>query len=634
MALPYFGQIASAYAPQMSSAAAPAAPSPFMGPPVARVGPATGADEDWRASIGRLQQEAAMARAADIDVQNNEPLNRERNAAMEEKAKFAEKVFTNRYVIDDTKKKFAASDPTPRVLTPLEQARISEGIARGLSPESAADFAAGKIPDKDLPKAAPVGGLPLAAAAPPSGATQPTPFADPQAVAEGSFVDSGAGAPAAPAPKPAGVGGGAGGAGGGSASASASQSQAEVAPGGGDFDSPYYTEAGAAGAAAGAHRQLEQIEGDRAAKQAEVDAKAMRDLDRMNAEYEVKSKAHMAHLEEMAKEVESGKIDPERWWHSQSTGQQVLYHIAAFIGGFGAGFSGQPNSAMEIINRKITNDIEAQREDLLNKHKNIENVHSLLAETYKRTHNMEEAMLLAKNVAVDQVAAQAKALGVGAQGTLADAESLHKIAVIDQWRQQENERRDEFLQTETMKLAIARMHAKKAGGTGAASEKEVEALEKRMDSKNIDGIDGALSRVEEIVKEKDPAGIGPIKQMAQNDTPVGTVVRWGLSQEGRDNQADIADLKVQLTKNLSKVSAGTVKTVTKFMDSNTVEGLRHAAQIIRTDLEKQREGIVQSYPEAVQYEYLRRQGRLPGQGTPAAPNTGSSVPMAPLTGGK
>lgn len=60
---------------------------------------------------------------------------------------------------------------------------------------------------------------------------------------------------------------------------------------------------------------------------------------------------------------EAKKIDPERYYKSLDTGAKISQGIALILGGIGAGLTGGPNVALDMINKKINADIEAQKED-------------------------------------------------------------------------------------------------------------------------------------------------------------------------------------------------------------------------------------------------------------------------------
>lgn len=73
---------------------------------------------------------------------------------------------------------------------------------------------------------------------------------------------------------------------------------------------------------------------------------------------------HQAQYDEMWKEVAAGKIDPQRYMHSKSTGSKIAAAIGIMLSGIGSGLTGQPNMAMQVLNKNIENDIESQKANL------------------------------------------------------------------------------------------------------------------------------------------------------------------------------------------------------------------------------------------------------------------------------
>jgi hypothetical protein len=60
---------------------------------------------------------------------------------------------------------------------------------------------------------------------------------------------------------------------------------------------------------------------------------------------------------------EAASIDPNRYWNNKSTGQKLLAGLALALGGFGAGLTGGRNHALDIINKEIDADLNAQKLD-------------------------------------------------------------------------------------------------------------------------------------------------------------------------------------------------------------------------------------------------------------------------------
>lgn len=89
--------------------------------------------------------------------------------------------------------------------------------------------------------------------------------------------------------------------------------------------------------------------------------------------YRVKRDQLDSRITALQDEISSGRIDPNRYWNDKSTPNKILSAFAIALGGFGE--SGK-NGAMDVINKQIDADIDAQKANLKNKEsllsKNIE----------------------------------------------------------------------------------------------------------------------------------------------------------------------------------------------------------------------------------------------------------------------
>ena len=91
-----------------------------------------------------------------------------------------------------------------------------------------------------------------------------------------------------------------------------------------------------------------------------------------------------AQQERLQKGFESQQIDPNRVYHNMRTGQRIGTAISMVLSGIGSGLTGKPNLAMEVMNKAIDNDIQAQKD-------NLGKTHSLLALNMQKYHNSEQA---------------------------------------------------------------------------------------------------------------------------------------------------------------------------------------------------------------------------------------------------
>lgn len=69
---------------------------------------------------------------------------------------------------------------------------------------------------------------------------------------------------------------------------------------------------------------------------------------------------------EQSKRVAALQVDPQRFWHSKSTGTKILAAISMGLGAAGAALSGTRNTAADIIQGEIDRDIRAQEVAIAN----------------------------------------------------------------------------------------------------------------------------------------------------------------------------------------------------------------------------------------------------------------------------
>lgn len=88
----------------------------------------------------------------------------------------------------------------------------------------------------------------------------------------------------------------------------------------------------------------------------------------------------------LAEEIASGKVDPDRYWSSKSTGRKVGISLGILLSGIGAGLQGgnAQNLALQIIDKDIDRDIDAQKTELGKKQ-------NLLSENYRMLGDMRAA---------------------------------------------------------------------------------------------------------------------------------------------------------------------------------------------------------------------------------------------------
>lgn len=119
---------------------------------------------------------------------------------------------------------------------------------------------------------------------------------------------------------------------------------------------------GGSGGGGGIDSYLKSRE-DIAKEQTEADRQA-------NLDYSQKSFDLDTERQNLMDAYKNGKIDPDRYFNNLGTGGKIRTALGIVLGGLGSGLTGQPNAALEMLNKHIDNDIKAQEADM-SKNKNL-----------------------------------------------------------------------------------------------------------------------------------------------------------------------------------------------------------------------------------------------------------------------
>lgn len=154
-------------------------------------------------------------------------------------------------------------------------------------------------------------------------------------------------------------------------------------------------------------------------------------------------------LEAMSREVGSMKVDPERFMKDIDPGKHAMLLLGAMFSGFAQGWNKTgSNPALESLQADIDRNIAAQKVAIENGHHRVAEAKGLLAETYKRFGNMDQAVAAARammvqsvDTKIQQIAASSKVPSIKAAATTAEGqlEKLHaaELAKWHQWVQEQ-----------------------------------------------------------------------------------------------------------------------------------------------------------------------------------------------------
>lgn len=153
---------------------------------------------------------------------------------------------------------------------------------------------------------------------------------------------------------------------------------------------------------ADAEQKRQEIERNRQMAAAQLQDASLQRQAQIQKDYEAKYQAVSAKQDALANDIANGKIDGNRWWDSRDTGQKVSATIGMILGGIGAGMTGGPNQALEIIQNAIGRDMEAQKANLGKKQ-------NLLSMYVQQGHDVQDAMKLAAAHEIAAVEGQLRA---------------------------------------------------------------------------------------------------------------------------------------------------------------------------------------------------------------------------------
>jgi hypothetical protein len=160
------------------------------------------------------------------------------------------------------------------------------------------------------------------------------------------------------------------------------------------------------------------VEARGAQASADVLGNAAKQLDDLNARTEANRQLFVEQHKQFMRDAANDHINPNHYLQSQSTGSKIATAIGLFLGGFSSAYTHQGNPAADFLNKQIDRDIQAQKDNLQNKH-------TLLNANMNYYHDMQMAdnATRAQLLAINQVKIQKAAalLGTPAAKARADA---------------------------------------------------------------------------------------------------------------------------------------------------------------------------------------------------------------------
>jgi hypothetical protein len=327
------------------------------------------------------------------------------------------------------------------------------------------------------------------------------------------------------------------------------------APAPGQPANPFIT-----GIEATADAKSQAIDKDAEAKQAEADFRSQRSqgayvsqalaMRQADDDYAAAKKAGQEKSQALAKEVDDlskSKIDRNRVFANQSTGERILTWAALFAGGMQSAFTGH-NLALEAMNRILDRDFEQQKEDLATRKDAIGVKRSMLSEELANGKDEYEARvkhtLMGYDMAVKAIDAEAgKFQSPQIQAAAQEKKAEIQGAAMDKLQELERYGSEKaFQQQQANRQNALGWYNAKTGRMGAVSEAEsrkaeADARKAAADAKAqgrefpIYGAGGPKAGPVGYSKDKEAAGKAEVMLQAQGELK-------DLYEEGRKLFAD------------------------------------------------------------------------------------------------
>lgn len=175
--------------------------------------------------------------------------------------------------------------------------------------------------------------------------------------------------------------------------------------------------------------------------------------------YQSQARAEMnSEIDKQAQDIANQKIDPKRLWNSKSDGERAASLIGIVLSGIGSGLTGGPNMALQVIDRQIERDINAQTAELGKKE-------NLLSALYRKYGNLEQAQGVAR---IFKTEAFARELQTQAAQHGGEAEKAHADFMGTQLRAGIAAQKDQFAN----QMGMMRWQMTMVGGAGGGAQYE------------------------------------------------------------------------------------------------------------------------------------------------------------------
>ena len=181
----------------------------------------------------------------------------------------------------------------------------------------------------------------------------------------------------------------------------------------------------------------------------------------------------MQKLGQLTDAANAGKIDPDQLSHERGFLGNLVAAISVGLGGLGQGMAGLgSNPALDVLNRQIDRNIQAQKDNINQKHAAVDEQRGLIAQLQKNGMNEDQAESAAWNMYLDQAKTQIAKIAAGTKDQAIQARSQQMLAAIDK---EQADRLQKYREASTDKVIRKEQDAYRpaqwvGGGTGGKAD--------------------------------------------------------------------------------------------------------------------------------------------------------------------
>ena len=165
---------------------------------------------------------------------------------------------------------------------------------------------------------------------------------------------------------------------------------------------------------------------DLAKQQALIEQKYQKQQGDEAAIWDKKQKDMFDQIDSTIQDVKNGHIDPKHYVENMGAGQKIATAIGLFLGGLSTPFTHQGNPALEMLNKQIDRDIDAQKAGLNNKM----NIYHAYLDQY---HNAAAAEAMTRATQIGIYGSRLREAAANSGSAMAQARANQQLA---QWGQQ------------------------------------------------------------------------------------------------------------------------------------------------------------------------------------------------------